>query len=171
MENRYEPDTLFDLDLGPWAYDAKTNIWVHADGRLAAVGWLSKNRWNPPKWKRMSPHSTGYVCCGGAFVHQIVARAWLTKPTPTSIVNHKDGDKHNNHPSNLEWVNHSENLSHAYAIGLRSMRRTPELEQAVREALQTGKRFWGRGDIAKKFNVNVNVVKSIVTEIQNETTK
>ena len=52
-------------------------------------------------------------------VHRLVALAWvknrdfLTQP----IVNHIDGNKQNNHYSNLEWCSSSHNSKHAYTLG------------------------------------------------------
>lgn len=50
--------------------------------------------------------------------HRLVCEAiWLQKPGRTDV-NHKDGNKANNHPDNLEWVTPSQNRIHAYDIGL-----------------------------------------------------
>lgn len=54
-------------------------------------------------------------------VHLLVAEAFLGPPQgERNQVNHKDGDKHNNHHDNLEWATRTENLIHAYKTGLRS---------------------------------------------------
>jgi hypothetical protein len=46
-------------------------------------------------------------------LHRLVAAAFLGSPTAERPeVNHKDGDKTNNHVSNLEYVNRSENMLH-----------------------------------------------------------
>ncbi len=37
-------------------------------------------------------------------VHRMVAMEFLPKPDNCDIVNHKDGNKSNNHKNNLEWV-------------------------------------------------------------------
>lgn len=51
-------------------------------------------------------------------VHRAVALAFLGKPIGRNCVNHLDGNKQNNHPSNLEWTTQSQNMKHAWANGL-----------------------------------------------------
>ena len=54
-----------------------------------------------------------------AKVHRLVAKTFLDNFDNKPQVNHIDGDKRNNNIGNLEWVTNSENMLHAYAIGLR----------------------------------------------------
>ena len=52
-------------------------------------------------------------------VHRLVAKTFVENKSEDCIaVNHKDGNKTNNHASNLEWVTYSENQKHAYKNGL-----------------------------------------------------
>lgn len=51
-------------------------------------------------------------------IHRMVAETFISNPENKPIVNHKDGDTHNYHISNLEWVTNSENTKHAYDTGL-----------------------------------------------------
>lgn len=48
-------------------------------------------------------------------VHKLVAKTFIPNSKPTrKQVNHKDGNKLNNHVDNLEWCTQSENTQHAY---------------------------------------------------------
>ncbi|MCM3488805.1 NUMOD4 motif-containing HNH endonuclease [Alkalihalophilus marmarensis] len=51
-------------------------------------------------------------------VHRLVALTFLRKPNGKDYINHIDGDRHNNHVSNLEWCDHRENNNHAFDNGL-----------------------------------------------------
>lgn len=51
-------------------------------------------------------------------IHRLVAAAYIANPANKPAVNHKDGNKQNNHVSNLEWVTNKENTHHGWSLGL-----------------------------------------------------
>jgi hypothetical protein len=65
-------------------------------------------------------HITGKVCT--VYRHFLVLKCFGPPQPPGTQVNHKDGDKFNNSPENLEWVTPVENAQH-YQMVLRPKRR------------------------------------------------
>ena len=52
-------------------------------------------------------------------IHRLVALHYLPNPYEYPQVNHKDGNKQNNHKDNLEWCSAQMNIQHAFQTGLR----------------------------------------------------
>ena len=58
-------------------------------------------------------------------IHVLVLEAFVEARPLGLVSNHKDGDKNNNHITNLEWVTRAENNLHAYRTGLKIPHRGP----------------------------------------------
>lgn len=108
-----------------------------------------------------------------------MAEYFLEPPTPEQLewaattqhnkvfVNHKDGDKSNNHHDNLEWVTHQENVTHAVNNDLRY--KTPpnaklsyEQVEAIRLIYSTTKLSFTK--LAKQYKVSRLTISNIINK-------
>ena len=101
-------------------------------------------------------------------VHLLVAAAFLPpRPTPEHQCNHADGVRFNNAASNLEWVTGSENMKHAFAIGLQHNRGERHSQSKLTEAdVRKIRQLVGLGltqkEVATSYKLNAATVSKIV---------
>lgn len=98
-------------------------------------------------------------------VHIFIAKCWKDNPLNLRVVNHKDGDKLNNHSSNLEWCSDSQNQQHALETGLKqkgedlyNSKLTNAQVHKVCKLLEEGYRV---KDLAVMFDVNTDNIRKI----------
>lgn len=99
-------------------------------------------------------------------IHRLVANAFIPNPENKRCINHIDGDKTNNNVENLEWCTHSENILHAYRLGLHSRvgenHRSAKLTQSnvseIRKLISAGNSCRSIGD---EFGVSTTAISKI----------
>jgi hypothetical protein len=101
--------------------------------------------------------------------HRLVAIHFITNIGNKPQVNHKDGNKDNNHVDNLEWCDCHENMIHAFKNGLSSnrgekssqSRLSNEQVLEIRKMHDSGK--CSKKEIGKKFGYSVGGINGIVS--------
>ena len=108
-------------------------------------------------------------------IHRAVAYAFLSNPNNLPEVNHKDGDKTNNHVDNLEWCTSHENQQHKYDAGLfdkakisgennHSAKLTVKDINYIRDNYVKGSKEYGAHALSKKFSVSHPTILSIINK-------
>lgn len=106
-------------------------------------------------------------------VHRLVALTFIENPDNKPDVNHIDGNKLNNHVSNLEWVTESENMLHASQTGLTpyekitgekngSAKITWEIARKIRKMKSDNSKLSGK-KISVILNISSDIVKSVLS--------
>lgn len=104
-------------------------------------------------------------------LHRAVAAAFVPNPDNLPEVNHIDGNKLNNHASNLEWTTRKGNMRHAYATGLakngfgdESSRSILTSEQVayIRAVHKPADKEFGQTALGRKFGVTNSCVWRVV---------
>lgn len=103
-------------------------------------------------------------------IHRIVAEAFIPNPKNKPVVNHIDGNKHNNRVENLEWCSIAENSAHASKHGLtphgekNKFAKLTALQVAeIRNTYKRGVRGKGAKTLAKKYGVSYTTIRRIIS--------
>lgn len=78
------------------------------------------------------------------YIHRIVAESFIPNPNDLPCVNHKDGNKQNNHVENLEWCTYSANSQHAWDNGLISRQKSDSAKKKMSQS-HMGQVPWNKG--------------------------
>ena len=121
-----------------------------------------------------SKHLDGYmfVTIHGTQIplHRIVAKAFHAESYKEGmVVNHIDGNKHNNFADNLEWVTQKENIRHSYENNLQPKAVKKYKGKFSAEIRGEIKRLWEEGEmskreIARRYGINHTTVCSIIND-------
>lgn len=104
-------------------------------------------------------------------VHRLVAEAFVENPENKGTVNHIDGNKQNNNANNLEWTDRSEQMYHAYKLGLKKCmigssnklaKLTDEQVREIRKSYIPQSKENGTVALAKKYGVTDRVIGLII---------
>jgi len=99
-------------------------------------------------------------------VHRLVSLAFIPNPENKLQINHISGITSDNHYKNLEWCTQSENMIHAFKIGLQSIKgeknhQSKLTEKQLIEIRDLLKNGTFHKDIAIKFNVSRRCITDI----------
>ncbi len=104
------------------------------------------------------------------FVHRLIALTFIQNPDNKPQVNHKDLNKLNNYPENLEWVTAKENIKHSCKNGrhVRGSRVTnaklnENKVEKIRKILAIGNA--SQTETAQKFGVSHTTINRILKKI------
>lgn len=100
----------------------RAKLYCCEDYEVDSDGYIVSKRFGTPLKYSVNPR--GYQIVNvqvnkrgkGVAVHIAVARAFVPGYRPGLEVNHKDGNKQNNKPDNLEWITRLENARHSVHV-------------------------------------------------------
>ena len=95
------------------------SIWMHGKGTKRKFGHTTYKGYKATIIKDQNGHTHT------VFIHRLVAEAYVPNPYKKPQVNHKNGNKADNRPENLEWCTNLENRRHRSEVLGHYGRRTP----------------------------------------------
>jgi hypothetical protein len=101
---------------------------------------------------------------GNQLVHRMVAWHFIPHVEGKDHVNHIDGNKSNNHVSNLEWVSDFENQLHAYNTGLKKLLPRRPVRQYHLGSNKTVNTFTSIEEAARQTGIYVDCIRNTCSD-------
>lgn len=98
-------------------------------------------------------------------IHSLVAETFLYKEISNNVVNHKDGNKHNNSSENLEWCTDKYNHEHATKNGLKAKGSNISTSKLNENSVYAIKYFLNKGLTHKEISIAFNISRPTITLI------
>lgn len=170
-----EKEFLAQMAIGVFSVDAEGRVWRHR--RMSNGGSLKVQPSFPvePPTRAENVVTPGYLRLQftaaenrlQVYAHRIV---WMVTNhsdiPPLMEVNHIDGDRANNHPSNLEVITKAENAVHAlYSLGKIAHRNHPGGKLTPQQVVEIRALFDAKSlpqtEIGKRYGVSVKTIGNI----------
>lgn len=163
------------MDIVKWRPIKGTNYlyWVSEYGNVYMYSYCKI--YNKPtskvKWRLFEEKELNYNLAGLGYktvsilgkihyTHRLVAEAFLTTDK-NQCVNHIDGNKLNNHYTNLEWVTFKQNSEHASKTGLINKHSEKRKRQASLNAKKGGIKNRKWKDVGKIYEIDYNTQTTV----------
>ena len=176
--NHWQNKSIKDIEGEVWkAIPGYEGLYMVSDfGRLKRLSYCEANdrkTFHPEKILSQTPRR-GYLCVaifdknGHSYqtkAHRLIAMAFIPNPFNKPYINHKDFNRQNNSPLNLEWVTPQENMDHLKING-RSLKGVLNpaaiLKQEDVIKIKQDRKKMKVKDIAAKFGVSIPTIEKIL---------
>lgn len=140
---------------------------IYKDGRVLSI---YSNKFMRPQITKDGYYKVSLIGDDGVrktlSVHRLVSSAYIPNLESKETVNHKDGDKDNNHRDNLEWATRSEQTQHAWDNNL--IKNLEKRKQGIRskqgkpvKCLNTGEVFNCLMAACEKYRIKKSNLSSV----------
>lgn len=101
-----------------------------------------------------------------AYIHRLVAVAFIENPKQYKFINHKDGNKLNNVVTNLEWCSASDNLFHRSRVLNKSCGSSHYKSKLTDEDVRSIRYLLNQRNDAKSLAIKFNVSRSSISNVK-----